>query len=283
MLITLVTYNRPRWAAAIVAHLLEEAGGDARIVVIDNGQERPLMRSAYPARFGWSNRARIIGADESSIRTEMAGLFHRSGAVLVVVPGENVGAGGGRNLVLRWRLPGEPFVRLDDDWLPTRHGWLEYAAGVASGTRSGLVRLGGLEHTEGERAAPQDRAPRWRSPDTCGPLWYVTGECADHLGGFYLGFGATLLDDLEYSRRAALYNHRGGGRLGVVEAGWPMRDLCTENGVGSTPWNPPWDLFLQRCAKLQTNRRPLFVGYDQRAPGYAWTDAGRDYKERTDG
>ena len=36
MLITLVTCGRPRWASAIIAHLLEEAP-DALIAVCDNG------------------------------------------------------------------------------------------------------------------------------------------------------------------------------------------------------------------------------------------------------
>lgn len=296
MLITLVTYGRPRWASAIIAHLRKEAP-DALIAVCDNGVrpgDDPAMgfsgdhaRQRLWTHFGFNEQTAICGPDPLGKNNPPASMFQRNGIpngarVLVWRPSRNLGAGGGRNELLRLRLPGEPFVRIDDDWMPKEHGWLAAAQAASKGpdgrTAVGLVRVAPTHKMERDFTPPAKGETQWRLPDCCGPIWLVTGECADALGGFYLGFGATLLDDLEYSRRAVRWQQErfpSGGR-GVLEMGWPVRDFG--NGAG-TAWAPPWDLFQARCEAIRRRIAPLGVPLKQEAPGYEWRRAGREYKE----
>lgn len=298
MLITLVTCGRPRWASAIVAHLLEEAP-DALIAVCDNGTrpnqgqgEEPFYKAVrHHQRFGLvgvesppSRSVADVAAPPLWIYGPGSDLPRRrdipKGMVAVWVAPSNLGGGGGRNELLRLRLPGEPFVRIDDDWLPREHGWLaEASRQLKANPHAGLVRIG-PDHRMEDRAPPMRGLASWRMPDCCGPLWLVAGECADALGGFYTGFGATLLDDLEYSRRAVEWRRRKApeGPQGVLEIGWPIRDLCTDSGVKCTGWNPPWDLFEARCRAIR-NMPTLGVPLRQDEPGGEWRRAGRPYKE----
>ena len=285
MLITLVTYGRPRWASAIVAHLRKEAP-DALIAVCDNGM-RPAQPEAQAFATAWRQHEHFGIEGCLDVRSLQGfGIPRRrdlaNGKVLVLVSDANLGAGGGRNELLRLRLPGEPFIRIDDDWMPKEHGWLAAALAASKGpdgrTAVGLVRVAPTHKMEKDFTPPAKGATQWRLPDCCGPIWLVTGECADALGGFYLGFGATLLDDLEYSRRAVRWQQErfpSGGR-GVLELGWPVRDFG--NGDG-TAWAPPWDLFQARCEGIRRGIIPLGVPLRQEAPGYEWRRAGREYKE----
>lgn len=300
MLITLVTCGRPRWASAIVAHLLEEAP-NALIAVCDNGTrpgqgqgDTPFCEAVrFWQHFGIADRLALFGTYRTEETVPQPVPRRRDipkGQVMVWRAPTNLGAGVGRNELLRLRVPGEPFVRIDDDWLPREHGWLEAAQRISKPNprqplHAGLVRVG-PDHKMEQRNPPARGVASWRLPDCCGPIWYVAGECADALGGFYTGFGATLLDDLEYSRRAVEWQRRRTmgspavpGGAGVVEFGWPVRDLCTDSGVKATGWNPPWDLFIARCEAMKSADFNLKVPLAQEAPGAEWRRAGREYKE----
>lgn len=243
MLATLVTYERPRWAAAIVQHLLEEPGVDT-VAVMDNS-----------SNYG-----------DHQVR---------SSRLVVLDRGKNLGGGLGRNHLLKQRKPGEPFIRIDDDWVPRKHGWVQAALDVIARHRCGVVRLE-PQMEQGETHP--------RPLDGNGPIWVVSGECADALGYFYTGFGKTLLDDLEYARRVVEWGHRRQGRVpGLLDMGWPIRDFCSETSTPGRPWLAPKALFLERARQINRRKFNLYVRFKQQQPGWEQRKAGLSDSETHDG
>lgn len=236
MIATLVTYRRPVHAARIILGLLDEPG--IRLVAVGDNE-------------GLGPRARELLGDA---------LDHPR--LILESYGENLGAGGARNRLLRHRLAGEGFIRLDDDTLPPR-GFLDRGLRLIERFNALLVRF--------DAVAPLN--PQIRLPDAPGPLWVVSGVAADALGGFYQGFGRTLLDDLEYSRRVVELAHRL-HKVGCIDA--RLANLTLDEA--RTRWNPPWDLFIRYCESLSA-RESLFVPLDDQIPGVEWTRAGREPME----
>ena len=245
-IISIVTYRRPDWAVEVIRSCAEEGV--------------PVWVTANCSSFTESHeRAAFEGFQRTHYR--------------VYRPTVNLGAGGGRNLHIQDRPDGSNLFRLDDDWVFRKSGWLKRCIDTMRWQRSAVVM------------ASNDVTPgvaHLRLPD-CNGNYLVRGDCVDALGGFYLGFGGTLLDDLEYTRRAVQWA-KAIARLprGIVEFGEPMRDLCAElGGNANGGWLPPWSLFEERCAAIESGSEPLYVPPDgQRVPGWEQRDAGIPDTER---
>ena len=241
-IVSLVTYRRPEWAVEIIRRCLEEP--DCEVWVTSNCDG---FTSGHEESCGGGDRLRVWR------------------------PGKNLGAGGGRNLHLRDRPLGVPFLRLDDDVLMVRPGWLSRLHKVRMWNRAAVVRIS----TDVEEGCFYPRRPHANGS------YLVSGECADALGGFYLGFGGTVLDDVEYSFRAAVWA-REGCSGGIFEYGEPYEDLCRSRagGIGGG-WLVPEGLFTERASELLSGMSPLFVPYDSpRRPGWVQRDAGLPDRER---
>lgn len=296
MLITVVTYQRPQMAAEIYRHLLDEIEGltaseePCRVIIYDNGGDDlvRLLESQGESfrkleRRTWADGESVAAArgverpDPYEYSTRIA--FREDPLVEIWSGTENLGAGVARNRMLRERGPTEPFIRMDDDWLPSEPGWLAFLTGLCPD--SNLVRLAPSSSIEPGRRGLSKGTMRWRLPDTCGPIWCVGGRLADELGFFDTRFGPTLFDDLEYSRRAVQWRRNFmNDQRGILELGWPHRDLASLGGRGPSSWNPDWELFKQHCAELEAGA-PLHVTFDQKPPGWYWEANGKTFKETT--
>lgn len=276
MIITVVTYQRPKMAAEIYRHLVEEmrqcqAHFPCRAIIFDNGGSE-LVNQLIEA----GEKFQLVPPDRhEDLRGLVLRHFQPEPFIEIWSCAENVGAGVARNMMLRERAQGESFVRMDDDWLPGEHGWLNVLD--ARTPTANMVRLAPTDSIEPGRAGLAKGQSRYRLPDTCGPIWCVGGRTADDLGFFDTRFGPTLFDDLEFSRRVVEYRRRRRDPRGVLEIGWPHRNLEELGGRGPSRWNPDWDLFKQHCEALKELQ--LYVPFEQPEPGWFWGENGKTFKE----
>lgn len=155
----------------------------------------------------WSKHRLIISDNGSCQKT--VDIYHEfSFPFDVIYNGENLGTARAINKAWRYRINGEPCVKMDNDVYIHQQGWADWMIDVFE--RDPKIGICGLKRKD-LAECPWSNSPFWKSevymlPHEAGQRWLIVEE-VEHVIGTCQAYSSLLLDKIGYLNQPDLYGY----------------------------------------------------------------------------